>query len=59
MVIMIAMLYSIQVSRTTREKLAALENEVKERSKKESAKEQQGAEAPIINHATHFMITIG
>jgi clathrin heavy chain len=51
--------YKIQVSRTTREKLAALEKEVKDRSKKESAKEQQEAEAPIINPATHLMITNG
>ena len=51
--------YKIQVSRTMREKLVALEKEVKERSKKESAKEQQEAEVPIINPATHLMITNG
>ena len=49
--------YKIQVSRTMREKLAVLEKEVKEHSKKESAKEQQEAEAPIINPAR--MITNG
>jgi clathrin heavy chain len=51
--------YKIQVSRTMREKLAALEKEVKERTKKESAKEQQEAEAPIINPANRLMITNG
>lgn len=51
--------YKIQVSRTMREKLAVLEKEVKERSKKESAKEQQEAEAPIINPAINRMITNG
>ncbi|KAG2056844.1 clathrin heavy chain 1 [Suillus hirtellus] len=51
--------YKIQVSRTMREKLAALEKEVKERTKKESAKEQQEAEAPIINPASRLLITNG
>jgi len=51
--------YHIQVSRATRKQLAALEKEVKERFKKESAREQQEAEAPIINPATHLMITNG
>ncbi|KAI0331507.1 clathrin heavy chain [Cubamyces sp. BRFM 1775] len=40
--------YKIQRTRTTIEKLAALEKEVKERSKKDTEKEQQEAEAPII-----------
>ena len=51
--------YNIQVSRTTRKQLAALEKEVKERSQKESVREQQEAEVPIINAATHLMITNG
>ena len=51
--------HHIQVSRTTRKQLAALEKEVKERSKKESAREQQEAGAPIINPATYLMITNG
>ena len=51
------MLYNIQVSRTIRgEKLAALEKEVRERSKKEFGKEQQEAEAPIIITPAHLMI---
>ncbi|KAI0065620.1 clathrin heavy chain [Artomyces pyxidatus] len=41
--------YKIQNQRTLVDKLAALEKEVKERSKKESQKEQLEAEAPIIN----------
>ncbi|KAG9312892.1 hypothetical protein JVU11DRAFT_6325 [Chiua virens] len=41
--------YKIQVSRTMRERLAALEKEVRERAKKDSAKEAQEAEQPIIN----------
>ncbi|KAH9852080.1 clathrin heavy chain [Lenzites betulinus] len=40
--------YKIQRTRTTIDKLATLEREVKERSKKETEKEQQEAEAPII-----------
>ncbi|KAI0629190.1 clathrin heavy chain [Trametes polyzona] len=40
--------YKIQRTRTTVERLAALEKEVKERSKKDTEKEQQEAEAPII-----------
>ena len=53
------MSYDIQVSRTTRKQLAALEKEVEERFKKELAREQQEAEAPIINPATHLMINNG
>ncbi|KAI0044509.1 clathrin heavy chain 1 [Auriscalpium vulgare] len=41
--------YKIQNQRTLVEKLAALEKEVKERSKKETQKEQAEADAPIIN----------
>jgi len=41
--------YKIQVQRSLVEKLVSLEKEVKERSKKDSQKEQQEAEAPIIN----------
>jgi len=41
--------YKIQVQRSLVEKLVTLEKEVKERSKKDSQKEQQEAEAPIIN----------
>ncbi|KAI0641858.1 clathrin heavy chain [Trametes meyenii] len=40
--------YKIQRTRTTVERLATLEKEVKERSKKDTEKEQQEAEAPII-----------
>ncbi|OJT09644.1 Clathrin heavy chain [Trametes pubescens] len=40
--------YKIQRTRTTIERLAQLEKEVKERSKKDTEKEQQEAEAPII-----------
>ncbi len=40
--------YKIQRTRSMVEKLAALEKEVKERSKKESDKEQQEAERPLI-----------
>jgi len=41
--------YKIQMQRSLVEKLAALEKEVKEHSKKEAQKEQKEAEAPIIN----------
>ncbi|OBZ66438.1 Clathrin heavy chain 1 [Grifola frondosa] len=41
--------YKIQISRSLVEKLAALEKEVKERSKKDTEKEQQESEVPIIN----------
>jgi clathrin heavy chain len=41
--------YKIQHQRTLVEKLAALEKEVRDRSKKEQQKEQQEADAPIIN----------
>ncbi|KAI0675438.1 clathrin heavy chain [Trametes maxima] len=40
--------YKIQRTRTTVERLATLEKEVKERSKKDTEKEQQEADAPII-----------
>ncbi|EJF64173.1 clathrin heavy chain 1 [Dichomitus squalens LYAD-421 SS1] len=40
--------YKIQRTRSIVEKLAALEKEVKERSKKESQKEQEEAERPLI-----------
>ena len=51
--------YNIQVSRTMRAKLVALEKEVKEHSKEESSREQKETDAPIINPATHLMITNG
>jgi len=41
--------YRVQVERTRVEKLAQLEKEVKERSKKDAQKEQAEADAPIIN----------
>jgi len=41
--------YRIQVQRSLVDKLAYLEKEVKERSKKDAQKEQTEAEAPIIN----------
>ncbi|ETW78923.1 hypothetical protein HETIRDRAFT_155976 [Heterobasidion irregulare TC 32-1] len=41
--------YKIQNQRTLVDKLASLEREVKERSQKETQKEQQEADAPIIN----------
>ena len=41
--------YKIQHQRTLVDKLAALEKEVRERSKKEKQKEDQEADAPIIN----------
>ncbi|KJA25685.1 hypothetical protein HYPSUDRAFT_37118 [Hypholoma sublateritium FD-334 SS-4] len=41
--------YKIQVQRSLVEKLAQLEKEVKERSKKDAQKEQTESEAPIIN----------
>ncbi|KAF8199169.1 hypothetical protein BJ912DRAFT_951141 [Pholiota molesta] len=43
--------YKIQVQRSLVEKLAQLEKEVKERSKKDAQKEQTESEAPIINPA--------
>ncbi|KAG8220859.1 hypothetical protein J3R82DRAFT_2354 [Butyriboletus roseoflavus] len=51
--------YKIQVSRTMRERLAVLEKEVKERAKKEIAKEEQEAEQPIINPMARLLITQG
>ncbi|EPQ56784.1 hypothetical protein GLOTRDRAFT_21533, partial [Gloeophyllum trabeum ATCC 11539] len=51
--------YKIQVSRSLVEKLAALEKEVKERAKKETQKEQQETEAPIINPASRLLLTNG
>ncbi|KAI6122688.1 hypothetical protein EDD16DRAFT_1570643 [Pisolithus croceorrhizus] len=52
--------YKIQVSRTMRERLASLEKEVRERSKKEIAKEEQEAEQPIINPGiSRLLITQG
>ncbi|EAU90123.2 clathrin heavy chain 1 [Coprinopsis cinerea okayama7 len=41
--------YKIQIERTRVEKMAQLEKEVKERSKKDAQKEQAEADAPIIN----------
>lgn len=41
--------YRIQVQRTLVDKIANLEKEVKEQSKKEAQKEKTEAEAPIIN----------
>ena len=41
--------YKIQHQRTLVDKLAALEVEVRERSKKEQQKEQQEVDAPIVN----------
>lgn len=51
--------YKIQVSRSLVEKLAALEKEVKERAKKETQKEQQETDAPIINPASRLLLTNG
>ena len=39
--------------------LAALEKEVRERAKKDTAKEAQEAEQPIINPLARLMITQG
>jgi clathrin heavy chain len=41
--------YKIQLQRSLVEKLAQLEKEVRERSKKDAQKEQTESEAPIIN----------
>jgi len=41
--------FKIQVQRSLVDKLAALEKEVKDRSKKDTQKEKQDSEAPIIN----------
>ncbi len=54
--------YKIQYQRTLVDKLAALEKEVRERSKKEQQKEQQEADAPIINpggFGNRLMLTQG
>lgn len=54
--------YRIQHQRTLADKLAALEKEVRERSKKEQQKEQQEADAPIINpggFGNRLMLTQG
>ncbi|TFY72317.1 hypothetical protein EVG20_g697 [Dentipellis fragilis] len=54
--------YKIQSQRSLVEKLASLEKEVKERSKKDSQKEQAEAEAPIINpggFGNRLMLTQG
>jgi clathrin heavy chain len=55
--------YRIQSQRLQREKLAALEKEVRERAQKDSQKEQAEAEAPIINPGgllgNRLMITQG
>ena len=54
--------YKIQHQRTLVDKLAALEKDVRERSKKEQQKEQQEADAPIINpggFGNRLMLTQG
>ncbi|KAF7798005.1 hypothetical protein EIP86_009215 [Pleurotus ostreatoroseus] len=52
--------YKIQKKRTLIERLAALEKEVKERSQKETQKEQQEADQPIINPGfNRLMLTNG
>src|SRR6266404_8264780 len=54
--------YKIQNQRTLVDKLAVLEKEVRERSKKEQQKEQQEADAPIINpggFGNRLMLTQG
>ena len=54
--------YRIQHQRTLVDKLAALEKDVRERSKKEQQKEQQEADAPIINpggFGNRLMLTQG
>jgi len=54
--------YKIQQQRTLVDKLAVLEKEVRERSKKEQQKEQQEADAPIINpggFGNRLMLTQG
>ena len=54
--------YKIQHQRTLVDKLSALEKEVRERSKKEQQKEQQEADAPIINpggFGNRLMLTQG
>ncbi|KAF8141713.1 hypothetical protein EV363DRAFT_1308829 [Boletus edulis] len=51
--------YKIQVSRTMRERLVTLEKEVRERTKKDTAKEEQEADQPIINPLNRLLITQG
>ncbi|KAJ3555518.1 hypothetical protein NM688_g2533 [Phlebia brevispora] len=52
--------YKIQKKRTLIERIATLEKEVKERSQKESQKEQAEADQPIINPGINrFLITNG
>lgn len=54
--------YKIQHQRSLIDKLAALEKEVRERSKKEKQKEDQEADAPIINpggFGNRLMLTQG
>ncbi|KIM86720.1 hypothetical protein PILCRDRAFT_4614 [Piloderma croceum F 1598] len=54
--------YKIQVQRSLVAKLVTLEREVKERSKKDSQKKQQEAEAPIINpggFGDRLLLTLG
>jgi len=51
--------YKIQTSRTMIEKMATLEKEVKALSTKDSQKEKQEAEAPIINPMNRPMLTFG
>ncbi|OSX64178.1 hypothetical protein POSPLADRAFT_1065482 [Postia placenta MAD-698-R-SB12] len=54
--------YKIQISRTMVDKVSALEKRVEELSKKDSQKEQQEAEAPIINPGligNRLMLTAG
>ncbi|KAI0924037.1 hypothetical protein AcV5_009400 [Taiwanofungus camphoratus] len=53
--------YRIQVARTLVDKMATLQKQVEELSKKDSQKEQQEQEAPIINpgFGTRLMLTAG
>jgi len=51
--------YKIQSQRIMVDKLHALEIEVKERASKETQKEQQEADQPIINPMNHRLITQG
>ncbi|KAG6381525.1 hypothetical protein JVT61DRAFT_112 [Boletus reticuloceps] len=55
----LCVLRPIQVSRTMRERLIALEKEVRERTKKDTAKEEQEADQPIINPLNRLLITQG
>ncbi|KZS94509.1 clathrin heavy chain 1 [Sistotremastrum niveocremeum HHB9708] len=51
--------YAIQSQRLLVEKVSALEKEVKERSKKDTQKEQLEADAPIINPGSRLLLTNG